>query len=273
VAKKPELPAHIQASVDQNRARNQMLAAIRGTQWGKDTTPEQARYVVQYCRDNGLDPVRHVELLGGRIYLTAELYDEKGVQLIRDGIVNPDEPDYINADARLDVLAAEGDAWAIEERMRRIRLRIQFAVPEAAAAAVVQRFHLAGSGKTIVGVNWCGGGVRGKTQYGKEADPIGEAEPAKTAQTRARRRAWRQIAEVVPGYAAQVRPLEAAAKIVSEQMPIAVIEAPRGPKALAEAPLDAPYGNAVPEAEKIPVPPAQHSDDPALAAEDLELPL
>ena len=60
------------------KERNAMIAAIRGTLWGRDVTPEVARYVAQYCRDNNLDVVRHVELLGGRIYLTAALFDEKG---------------------------------------------------------------------------------------------------------------------------------------------------------------------------------------------------
>ena len=94
----------------------------------------------------------------------------------------PDEPDFVNADARLDDLAAKGDKWAIEELTRRIKARIQHAIPEKALAACVQRFRIPSSGAVIVGVNWCGGGSR-------KSDPVGDAEPTKTAQTRARRRA------------------------------------------------------------------------------------
>lgn len=216
------LPANIQASVDERRARNQMVTAIRSTQWGVNATPELARSIAEYCRQNNLDPVRHVELLGGRIYLTAALYDEKGAHLIRSGEIIPDEPDYINDDPRLEAIEKSGTegakAWAREESMRRLKARIQFNVPEKSLAAVVQRFRIASTGAVITGVNWCGGNGR--------KDPVGEAEPAKTAQTRARRRAWTQIADVIPGYAEIIRPLEATAKIVSAALPVSVVEQP-----------------------------------------------
>jgi hypothetical protein len=38
---------------------------------------------------------------------------------------------------------------------------------------------------------------------------VGDAEPTKTAETRAERRAWRQLAEVVSEYAQQVKRVEA----------------------------------------------------------------
>jgi hypothetical protein len=220
--------------IDATRAalkeRNALVAAIRGTQWGRDAQPEMQRAIAHYCFENGLDPVRHVELLGGRIYLTAEFYDERGAALIRAGTVRPDEPDFIHVDERLTTLAASGDGWAKGESERRMRLRIQHAVPEKAKAAVIQRFWIHGTDTAILGVNWCGG-VRPKTQSGKDADPIGEAEPTKTALTRARRRAWKQIADVIPGYGELVKPAEATARIVSESLPVSVVEADE-PKAL-----------------------------------------
>lgn len=234
------------------KERNALVAAIRGTQWGRDCSPDMARAVAHYCHENGLDAVRHVELLGGRIYLTSALYDEKGAHLIRDGLIVPDEPEYINADTRLDEQAKAGKEWAKLEIERRLQLRIQYNVPEKAAACVVQRFRIPSSGAVIIGVNWCGGGV-------KQRDPVGDAEPTKTAQTRARRRAWVQIADVIPGYAEIMRPLEASAKIASQALPVSVVDAPRGPKALVTSgtePYDA--GAAV---NSAPVPPGQHTDD------------
>ncbi len=242
----------IDARVAELKERNQLVAAIRGTQWGRDTSPEVARAVAHYCHENNLDPVRHVEILGGRIYLTSALYDEKGASLIRAGIIVPDEPEYINADARLDEQAKAGQEWAKQETERRLKLRIQYNVPEKAAAAVVQRFRIASSGAVIIGVNWCGGGS-------KQRDPVGDAEPTKTAQTRARRRAWTQIADVIPGYAEVIRPLEVAARVASEQMPVSVVDAPRGPRPLitdGSHPYDA--GAAV---NSAPVPPSQHADE------------
>jgi hypothetical protein len=252
--RKNALPAHQQAHVDEIRARNLMVAAIRGTQWGNNLSQDVQRSIAEYCRQNNLDPVRHVEILGGRIYLTAELYDEKGAHLIRTGVIRPDEPDYINADPRLDELEKKGDAWAAEENVRRLRQRIAHNVPEKAAAAVVQRFWVHGTDTAIVGVNWCGG-------TGKK-DPVGDAEPAKTAATRARRRAWKQLADIIPGYAEIIQPIEATARMVSETMPVQVVEAPTGPKALPATSHESPY--------EAPIPPAQFSDDPAARAEDYE---
>jgi hypothetical protein len=207
-------PEH-QRIVDENRARNALVQQIRGTIWGKEVSDIMARAVAQYCRENQLDAVRHVEVLGGRIYLTAEFYDERGAELLRAGVIVPAEPDYINADARLDELAKMGDSWACAEEIRRKRERIRWGVPEDAKAAVVQRFIIAESGKAVVGVNWCG-------QKSGKRDPVGDAEPSKTAQTRARRRAWKQIADVIPGYAAMVRPIEERARA----LPVAVVDAP-----------------------------------------------
>jgi len=187
--------------IAENKAKNRVAAAIRGTVWSKDLSAEGVYALAEYCRSNGLDPLRHIEVLGGKPYLTATLYEERAAPLIQSGALVPHEPEFINADARLDALAATGDAWAIEESTRRIRARIMHGVPEKAAAAVVCRITVAASGQTVVGVNWCGGGVRSR-------DPVGDAEPTKTAITRAGRRAWKQVAEVVPTFGQQFASME-----------------------------------------------------------------
>ena len=245
----------VDARVAELKERNELVAAIRGTQWGRDTSPQMARAVAHYCHENGLDPVRHVEILGGRIYLTAEFYDEKGAGLERSGVVIPDEPDIISADERLDKLAAEGDEWAVAERTRRMRERIKHGVPEKVGAAVVQRFRLAATGHAVVGVNWCGGAD------GRKNDPVGNAEPTKTATTRARRRAWKQIADVIPEYARTVKPVEATARLASQQLPVSVVERESGPRALVSG---------AGTYDEPPIPPAQHSDDPGARSEDYE---
>jgi hypothetical protein len=233
---RPRLPVspEQQRVIDENRARNAIIQQLRGTVWSKEMNADQIRTLAQYCRENSLDAVRHVEVLGGRIYLTAEFYDERGAWLIREGVIQPEEPDYINADARLDDLAAKGDAWAKGEAERRLRARIQFAVPEAAKAAVVQRFRITQTGAVVTGVNWCG--------HGGKRDPVGDAEPAKTAQTRARRRAWKQIADVIPAYGAVVRPVEERAAAVA---PVMTVEAGSAARALgAGRRLDVDHGAA-----------------------------
>jgi hypothetical protein len=197
------------AVVAENKARNAVARAIRGTQWGKDLGPDGAYALAEYCRANNLDPVRHVEVLGGRPYLTAEYYREQAAPLIRAGVVIPQPVDFINADARLDKLAEAGDEWAKGELTRRLRERIRLNAPEKAAAIAVKRLVVAKTGEVIEGTNWCGGGVR-------QRDPVGDAEPTKTAETRAERRAWRQLAEVVSEYAQQVKRAETGVEQVED---------------------------------------------------------
>ena len=201
--------AHVAERIAENKARNAVARAIRGTQWGKDLGPEGAYALAEYCRANNLDPVRHVEVLGGRPYLTAEYYRERAASLIRDGYVVPQPVDFINADDRLQKLVEAGDEWAKGEHTRRLRERIRINAPEAAKAVAVKRIVVASTGQVVEGFNWCGGGV-------KRNDPVGESEPTKTAETRAERRAWRQLAEVVNEYAHAVRTAESGVEVVTE---------------------------------------------------------
>jgi hypothetical protein len=232
-----QLSPEREAQIAEARARTAVAREIKAAIWGKDLHPNVLQAVVAYCRQNNLDAVRHVEVLGGKIYLTAALYDEKGAHLLHNGDVVFEEPDFINADARLEEMAKDGDEWAKEEITRRKRLRIKYNVPEQVRAAVVTRARLR-SGMVAVGVNWCGNVPGGKK------DPIGDAEPTKTAQTRSRRRAWVQIADIVPGYAAVIKPLQESAK---SAVPVVVVDAPeqiQGSRPLSGNPDD-PYAIAL----------------------------
>lgn len=215
---KPALPPVVQAAIDENRTRNAIVAAIRGTIWSKDLNETQVRAVAQYARETGIDPVRHIEVLGGRIYLTAEFYRERGAPLIRSGKVKVHETEYINVDPRIDAMAAKGDEWALGEQMHRTRQRIKYNAPEKAAAVAVIRMTVEGS--TYVGVNWCGGLTK--------RDPVGDAEPAKTAEARAERRAWRRIVTVLPELETAVGHVEARATLVEDEMAQNVGEQSRG---------------------------------------------
>jgi hypothetical protein len=224
IVKRTPMSADVEARIAENKMKNRMAAAIRGTQWSKDLSAEGVYALAEYCRSNNLDPLRHIEVLGGKPYLTATLYEERAAPLIQSGALIPHEPEFVQADPRLDQLAANGDAWAIEESTRRIRARIMHGVPEKAAAAVVFRITVAATGQTVVGVNWCGGGVR-------QRDPVGDAEPTKTATTRAGRRAWKQVAEVLPTFGAQFATMERSAddtaKVVIADAEYAEAQAPK----------------------------------------------
>lgn len=243
------------AIVAENKERNAMVTAIRGTIWSKDLSEGQMRSIAHYCHKNGMDPIRHIEVLGGRIYPTATLYEERAAPFIRAGVLIPHEPQFINVDDRLDALAEAGDEWAIAERAERMRLRIKYRAPEKADAIAVYRITIAATGQTVVGVNWCGKGLRVESKEvwaydpasgkrkptgkfeDKDMDPVGGNEPTKTAITRAGRRAWKQIVEAVEGYGAQFAQIESegeeiAEAIVEEHVKSAEIRATMKPKAL-----------------------------------------
>jgi hypothetical protein len=234
------------ARVAEMRERNAHAAAIRGTQWGKELNGMALSAVAHYCTMNRLDPARHVEVLGGRIYLTGELYEERGVPLVLSGRVVLGEPLFVHHDPELDALIADASdpemqEWARTVKRERTRIRIQYGIPHDITGGCVYRGRV---GETvIVGFNWCGGKSKVKRRRhpkpGEAAeyrgDPVGDAEPVKTAQSRAKRRFWRQVVIALPEYSASMGALEASAKITSE----AIEEVTVGEEARAK---DAPGG-------------------------------
>lgn len=214
---KPALPAAYAADIMRRRERNAISTAIRGTQWGKDASQDTIRAISEYAHRTGIDPVRHIELLGGRIYLNADYFREKGAPLIAAGTVRAPEIDHINADDRFERLIAAGGkmaAWAEEERDRRIVERIRYNVPEAAKGAVVCTITMR-DGSSVTGCNWVGGTAK--------RDPVGEAEPSKTAESRAERRAWRRLIEVQPSLIPDAARADQIAAEVNETIPDAEI--------------------------------------------------
>ena len=151
--------------------QQQMIAAaskeLAQSSWGKEISVNARAAVVRYMLEIGGDPMRHCFVLGGNIYLNAEFYRElvaANPQFVRD------EVDFIHDDPRA----------TKEERDRRAQLRVGFGVPEnAPGAAIVTLFYSGGRGP-FVGCNWAGA---------REKDPVGKAEPTKSAQSRAYRKA------------------------------------------------------------------------------------
>lgn len=234
---------------------------LRGTIWGKDN-PAIVDAVARYALRYKIDAVRHIDVLGGRIYLNGEFYEEKGAPLVLAGKVIVSEPDYVHHDQRLQTLAESGDAeeagWARREIFRRLKARIEYGIPDDATAACVYRGKInhghAHEGTTLVGFNWCGGAT--KVKKGKSGeyrfDPIGDAEPTKTAQSRAKRRMWRQIVVAIPEMEDRVGAIEAGARILNKEIgQLPAVEIQPHPKQLGNVTLDD-YG-AVSHAEAEPV--------------------
>jgi hypothetical protein len=100
---------------------------------------------------------------------------------------------------------------ANREHYRRILERAQHNLKDEATAAVVYRIKVKGMDREIVGAKHCGNGV-------KKNDPIGDASPAETAETRAARRACRQLIDTFPDLRAEMDVIEAEAKLVSVEV-------------------------------------------------------
>ena len=229
------------------KARREIVQQIKGTQWGKDCSPEVAFAVARWSLDNGVDAVRHVEVLGGKPYLNGDFYLEKAAPFVLAGDLRYDEPQFVHADPGLVTLANRDREkapewerpqidWARAESFRRFQARVERGIPHDATGACVFVVHTK-NGTPIVGVNWCGG--ESKVKNGKNGkyrhDPIGDAEPTKTAQTRAARRALRQIIEAFPDspLSRSVAKIEASARALAKEL-APVVEAERTQRLEAE---------------------------------------
>lgn len=164
--------------------RSQMIAQasaqVAETSWGTKLTPQARAAVVRYALETGTDPVRHWYVLGGKMYDNAELYYD--LVASTDGFVK-DDVDFIHDDEKLPP----------EERTRRLGQRQRYAAPDEAKGIAVVTLYFKDRGP-FIGVNWAGRGR--KTNDGKWADPVGEAEPTKTAHTRAYRKAAKKAVPV-----------------------------------------------------------------------------
>ena len=169
-AKTPEeraLAFRLASQARQSKMIRDVAFACSETGWGKDVSPVGRAAVVRYCMEIGADPVRHVHVLGGNVYLNAAFWMD--LCAANPKFLRADPPEFIHDD----------DRASPEERERRKGRRIELGVPEKALGAAVVTLHYEGRGP-FIGVNWAGA---------KDNDPVGKQEPTKTAETRAYRRA------------------------------------------------------------------------------------
>ncbi len=156
-------------------------AGLSALSWGKDLNDQARFWVTRYAYETGTDPLRHWEILGNRLYDTAELWlDFATSREDFDGY----EHEHVNDDERA----------SAEERQRRTDLRVKHNIPDDVAGACVVTIWRRGIGKPFIGVNYAGNRkcyIPSRKEEGVKLDPIGESDPGKTAFTRAFRRAAR----------------------------------------------------------------------------------
>lgn len=185
------LPPELQHALALRKMRNQVAGLLAGQNWGKSLDLDTRRAIADWGQQFRVDVTTEIHVLGGNVYLNAAFYLRQLSELIAAGLVAYAYADHVEDDKRLKALGPEGEG----EYSRRLRERIMHAVPDAAASAVVFRVKLRAMDKEVVGVKWTGGGT-------KKNDPVGEAFPVETAESRAARRCMRLLASHVPPSAA-----------------------------------------------------------------------
>lgn len=276
-----QLSPELQQKIEQRRLHSAMVAQIKGATWGKDFDENTIRAVATWARENDVDPVTEVHVLGGQIYIGARYYERKLSELIGQGAIERCHGEWVQKDARLDALAKGGDPRAEAEINRRTWERIQHGLSDEADFACVYHIkhrlmsaevvgakeHVPGKKKTIKRKD---GG-----SFTVDADPVGDQAPMETVETRALRRAMLKLKDALPGMRlASSRDDEtvelaeivesAHAKLKADQARPAIGSVPL--KALPEGnPYDIPAERAAPVA--VAVPPAEESDEELLRAD------
>ena len=221
--------------------------------WGKGLTPASREAVATYLDQNALD-ITEIDLLGDNIYRNGKYFLRRLSEMTGAGVIEYARPDHINNDPRLVKLAADGDAWAKDELIRRMRERIALNVPEQAIAACAFRVKLKSVAHEFVGCKFVIEGKKktikkrdGSGSFTVDADPVGEQFPVETVETRALRRCLRLIASQIPALAIREEELRAQAVLLRDivakgRAEARMAEAPAHPAPVMQLPEGDPYG-------------------------------
>jgi hypothetical protein len=141
VARRPELTPDMQREVEARRLHSAMVQKIRGATWGNSFDATTIAAVAAWARENDVDPVTDLDVLGGKLYINARWYEKKLSQLIAAGQIEYARKDWVHIDKRLEKLADSGDVDAKKESLRRLKARIAHNLSDDADAACVFRIR------------------------------------------------------------------------------------------------------------------------------------
>lgn len=248
------LPPEIQQALELRKLQNQVAGQLAGMNWGKSLDHATRRAIADWGRQMHVDVTTEIDVLGSNIYLNSRFYLRRLGELIRSGIVEYAYADHVEPDDRLAKLGDEGE----REAMRRTMERIKHQIPDKSVSSVVFRIKLRSMTEEIVGAKWCGGGTR-------KNDPVGEQFPVESSESRAARRAIRQIVSHIPSIASDVLTVEEAADEISDRISDA-----RAQFRASEAAINAPPpGRTRAPAVHLPL---KNPDDPYSAVDEARLP-
>jgi hypothetical protein len=221
---------------------------VAATEWGQALSPERRAGFARYCLALGADPLRHVDLLGGNVFINGDYF--RDVIAADPDFVRSDDPVWIHVDPRHELCIGCGAAFGADvvhghdddaitgenrrrlaERITRARLRLEHNISDESPAACILVLHYRNGRGPFKGL----GTVRaGKVKSGpnagvKDRDPIGLDSPRATAETRAWREAgekceatwFRTHAATLEQLAVQLRTAYQAEKAARVQLPAA----------------------------------------------------
>lgn len=202
------------------RTRNAMVAAITQTSWGNALSEPHRRALAEFIRRFKLD-LSEVNILGGMPYRNGYYYRRRLAELAGQGRIDWMAGEHIGPDERLDVMEKSTDpetaAYAAKENARRLKERIRLAVPADAQFAFVARVKMTALGAPLEGCKYIvpekkKTGWRNGKQVEVDADPVGDANPVETVESRAWRRVGLLAAAEIPELAQSEAAMETAGR-------------------------------------------------------------
>lgn len=190
VSKKRELTPQQQAIVDERRLHSHLVQQIKSATWGTQWNADTIAAVAAWARENDVDPITEIDVLGGTLYVKASYFIRILSQLVGAGMIDYHRADWVHVDKRLEKLADAGDQIAKAESKRRLRERIGHNLSDDATHACVYRIKHRLMNEEVTGAK--------EFVPGKRKDPVGEAMPMETIETRSIRRAMRKLEEAFP---------------------------------------------------------------------------
>jgi hypothetical protein len=233
LAPRPALPPELQARIEERRLQSAMVQRIRGAIWGQQFDATTIAAVAAWAREQDVDPITEIDVLGGNIYLRARYYERQLSRLIAAGLIEYARPDWVHVDKRLEQMAKAGHAGALAEAERRTMARVEYNLSDDADAACVFRIKHRQMTEEVTGAK--------QHIPGGRKDPVGDAMPMETIETRALRRAMLKLREAVPDLPVAVShddDFVTVAEVVQANHDR--LKAEREPKQIAAAPTEAP---------------------------------
>lgn len=240
------------AAVERHKTLNAVARMLEGCKWGDisgQSLSPQTRYgIARICDAYRADPLLHIHILGGRVYLNADYWTGKLNALpeldhwLQNNITKRYSTELREIAKQTFQDAKEFEDEDMKDQARRILGEARYAdearayhgIPDDAEAAYETLVYLDGKAEPIREAN--------HAPNHPTRDPVGKARPEVTAKTRSLRRA---AVKACPDLqTSEVKELQ---RLVSDEFEI-VLEDKAADRAIASAPTQAVAGNGEPEA-------------------------